>query len=114
MLKLELSSQFKKDLKKIKKQGKNKEKLDDIVSFLQKEKEYQRLLKITIDHACEINLVWKEVTNSPLLHDPLLLSLLHHCIVPYHPFEQFCITIIKSFLFKYKKINKLLKGDQKS
>lgn len=37
MLKLELSTQFKKDLKKIKKQGKDKEKLDAVIRILQKE-----------------------------------------------------------------------------
>ena len=37
MLKLELSTQFKKDLKKIIKQGKNKSKLDLLVHALQKE-----------------------------------------------------------------------------
>ena len=37
MLKLDISTQFKKDLKKISKQGKNKSKLDAIVCTLQKE-----------------------------------------------------------------------------
>ena len=37
MIKLELSTQFKKDLKKIKKQGRDKEKLDATIRILQKE-----------------------------------------------------------------------------
>jgi mRNA interferase YafQ len=37
MLKLDPSTQFKKDLKKIQKQGKDKEKLNNIVELLQKE-----------------------------------------------------------------------------
>jgi mRNA interferase YafQ len=38
VLKLDLSTQFKKDLKKISKQGKDKSKLDTVVQTLQKEK----------------------------------------------------------------------------
>ena len=38
MLELELSTQFKRDLKKIQKQRKNKELLDDIIGQLQQEK----------------------------------------------------------------------------
>lgn len=45
MLKLDLSTQFKKDLKKIKRQGKDKIKLDTVVQILQKEEPLPKKLR---------------------------------------------------------------------
>ena len=64
MIKLDLSTQFKKDLKKIKKQGKDKEKLDSIIRVLQKEKP---LLKKYRDHELVGN--WKSYRECQITPD---------------------------------------------
>ncbi|PCI38924.1 MAG: type II toxin-antitoxin system mRNA interferase toxin, RelE/StbE family [Thiotrichales bacterium] len=68
MLKLELSTQFKKDLKKINKQGKNKKKLDDIIGCLQKE---DLLAKKYLDHDLVGN--WRGYRECHIASDWLLI-----------------------------------------
>ena len=68
MLKLELSTQFKKDLKKISKQGKDKSKLDDIIKTLQKE---ESLPKKSRDHELIGN--WKGYRECHIAPDWLLI-----------------------------------------
>lgn len=68
MLKLEISTQFKKDLKRINKQGKDKSKLEYVINTLQKEgilpKQYR-------DHKLIGNL--KEYRELHIEHDWLLI-----------------------------------------
>jgi len=68
VLKLELSTQFKKDLKKISKQGKDKSKLDDVIHTLQKE---ELLPKKYRDHELIGN--WKGYRECHIAPDWLLI-----------------------------------------
>ncbi len=68
MLKLELSTQFKKDLKKISKQGKDKSKLDDIIKTLQKEEPLPKKFR---DHELVGN--WKGYRECHIAPDWLLI-----------------------------------------
>ena len=68
MLKLELSSQFKKDLKKVKRQRKDKEKLSVVVSILQNE---QPLPTKYHDHELIGN--WKSYRECRIAPDWLLI-----------------------------------------
>lgn len=68
MLKLELSTQFKKDLKKIQKQGKNKSKLDAVVHKLQKEAPLPKKFR---DHELIGN--WKGYRECHIAPDWLLV-----------------------------------------
>lgn len=68
MLKLDLSTQFKRDLKKIKKQGKDKTKLDDIVLKLQKEEDLESKYR---DHDLTGN--WKGYRECHITPDWLLI-----------------------------------------
>lgn len=72
MIKLELSTQFKKDLKKIKKQGKDKEKLDEVIKILQKE---ELLPKKYGDHELIGN--WKSYRECHIESDWLLIYKIH-------------------------------------
>jgi mRNA interferase YafQ len=68
MLKLDLATQFKKDLKKIRKQGKDPAKLDAIVHVLQKE---ESLPKKCRDHELIGN--WKGYRECHIAPDWLLI-----------------------------------------
>lgn len=68
MLELALSTQFKKDLRKIQRQGKDKEKLDSIVEVLQKE---EPLPKKCYDHELIGN--WKSYRECHIEPDWLLI-----------------------------------------
>ncbi len=68
MLKLELSAQFKRDLKKIKKQGKEKAKLDLVVQQLQEEKKLDAKYR---DHDLSGN--WKGYRECHVNPDWLLI-----------------------------------------
>jgi mRNA interferase YafQ len=68
VLKLDLSTQFKKDLKKINKQGKDKSKLDTMVHILQKE---EALPKKSRDHELIGN--WKGYRECHIAPDWLLI-----------------------------------------
>ena len=72
MLKLDLSTQFKKDLKKIKKQGKDKEKLNAVIRILQKE---MSLPKKHLDHELLGN--WKGYRECHITPDWLLIYKIH-------------------------------------
>ena len=73
ILTLEISTQFKKDLKKIKKQGKNKSKLDDVVVLLQKEVMLDKKYK---DHELVGN--WKGYRECHISPDWLLIYKITH------------------------------------
>ena len=73
MLELDLSSQFKKDLKKVKKQGKNKSKLDAIIHLLQKEMVLPTKYR---DHELIGN--WKGYRECHIAPDWLLVYKIHH------------------------------------
>lgn len=64
MLELELSAQFKKDLKKICKQGKDKSKLDAVVQILQNEAPLPKKFR---DHELIGN--WKEYRECHIAPD---------------------------------------------
>lgn len=68
MLKLDLSTQFKKDLKKISKQGKDRSKLDTVIQILQKEKPLSQKYR---DHALVGN--WKNYRECHIAPDWLLI-----------------------------------------
>ena len=68
MLELELSSQFKKDLKKIRKQGKDKSKLDAAVEILQNEVPLPKKFR---DHELIGN--WKDYRECHIAPDWLLI-----------------------------------------
>ena len=68
MLDLNLATTFKKDLKKIKKQGKNKQKLDEVIEQLQQEKPLSRKY-------CDHELIgkWKGYRECHVTPDWLLI-----------------------------------------
>lgn len=68
MLDIVLSTQFKKDLKKVKKQGKDKTKLDSVIKALQKEQALPEKLK---DHELVGN--WKGYRECHITPDWLLI-----------------------------------------
>lgn len=73
MLKLDLSTQFKKDLKKINKQGKNKTRLDAVIRALQRE---ESLAKKHHDHELIGN--WKGYRECHIAPDWLLIYEIFH------------------------------------
>lgn len=68
MLELELSTQFKKDLKKIRKQGKDKSKLDAVIQILQNEATLPQKFR---DHELIGN--WKGYRECHIAPDWLLI-----------------------------------------
>ena len=76
MLKLDLSNQFKKDLKKVKKQGKDKSKLDAVIHLLQKEVTLPTKYR---DHELVGN--WKGYRECHIIPDWLLIYKVSHAHV---------------------------------